>query len=145
MANEAATDDQFIMKKVPGEELCRHVKHYLSYHMIKEFEVLDFLEESGNALTPWGHPPLCSPLRVLLHERVTEYLPQHCRSACALPGHKASAHAPLCTIKCLHSLACMLPRCWYGDVGTTCCDAQGSMWRAWTAAMGTSQHWSAAG
>ncbi|CAK0783434.1 hypothetical protein CVIRNUC_006633 [Coccomyxa viridis] len=47
IANKAASDDQFIMEKVSGEELCRHVRHYLSYHMIKEFEVLDFLEESG--------------------------------------------------------------------------------------------------
>ena len=52
IANKAASDDQFIMEKVSGEELCRHVRHYLSYHMIKEFEVLDFLEESGGSTHP---------------------------------------------------------------------------------------------
>ena len=52
IADKAGTDDQYIMEKVSGEELCRHVRHYLSYHMIKEFEVLDFLEESGDCTHP---------------------------------------------------------------------------------------------
>ena len=39
-----------------GTELCSHVKHFLGYHMIKEFEVLDFLEESG------GQAPFYLPM-----------------------------------------------------------------------------------
>ena len=51
-ADRAPTNGQFFMENVSGEELCSHVKHYLSYHMIKEFEVLNFLEESGDPTPP---------------------------------------------------------------------------------------------
>ena len=38
---------QLSLTRVAGQDLCKHVRHFLGYHMIKEFEVLDFLEESG--------------------------------------------------------------------------------------------------
>lgn len=47
-SNQPEQNGQLRLPKVAGQELCSHVKHFLGYHMIKEFEVLDFLEESGD-------------------------------------------------------------------------------------------------
>lgn len=51
-AGQPIRNGQLSMPKVAAIDMCDHVRHFLGYHMIKEFEVLDFLEESGSS------PPL---------------------------------------------------------------------------------------
>ncbi len=46
-AGQPVRNGQLSMPKVAADDMCDHVRHFLGYHMIKEFEVLDFLEESG--------------------------------------------------------------------------------------------------
>ena len=60
---------QLNLTRVAGQDLCSHVRHFLGYHMIKEFEVLDFLEEAGLQRTLWRHTQDANKLTGLrMHE-----------------------------------------------------------------------------
>lgn len=45
--DQPISNGQLSLSKVAGKDLCHHVRQFLGYHMIKDFDVLNFLEDSG--------------------------------------------------------------------------------------------------